>query len=207
MYFVFVYSLMGMQFIKKIFFLLPLILLLSCYGDDEQANGDVIAFYNVQNLFDTENDPETRDDDFTPSGTLHWTAERYQKKLHLLAECISELGDSDGPEILGLCEVENQKVLEDLVSQKELKGKYKIVHYDSPDQRGIDVALLYKNPKYKLLSSHSFRIEKYKDLTFETRDVLFCRLVRDKDTMMFLVNHWNSRRGGEDKTEKKRLAL
>src|SRR6188474_2260972 len=110
-----------MQFIKKIFFLLPLILLLSCYGDDGQVNGDVIAFYNVQNLFDTENDPHARDEEFLPSGSAHWTLDRYKTKLQHLAKCISELGDPDGPEILGLCEVENKKVLLDLIDQKEVK--------------------------------------------------------------------------------------
>ncbi len=196
-----------MQFIKNFLSVLPLLLLLSCYSDDQQVNGDVIAFYNVQNLFDTENDPHARDEEFLPSGSAHWTLDRYNTKLQHLAKCISQLGDQDGPEIIGLCEVENKKVLEDLTAQKELKGKYKIVHYDSPDNRGIDVALLYKSAQYKLLSSHSFRISKYKEITLETRDVLFCRFSKDKDTFMVLVNHWNSRRGGEDKTQEKRIAL
>ncbi len=107
-----------------------------------------IAFYNVENLFDTENDSLIFDDDRTPDGKDHWTIERYQNKVANISKVISEIGleiTGTSPDIIGLCEVENKKVVEDLIHHKNLNDKnYGIIHFDSPDERGIDVALLYK---------------------------------------------------------------
>ena len=111
-----------------------------------------IAFYNFENLFDTEDDPKNwGDDEFLPSGPYRYTNEIYQQKLHNLAFVIKQLGTDvtlDGPAIIGTAEIENDKVLEDLTQQPEIKERgYKFIHFDSPDSRGIDVAMLY-NPKY-----------------------------------------------------------
>ncbi len=108
-----------------------------------------VAFYNVENLFDTDDDPNTFDDDFTPNGKQEWTNERYAEKLQKIAKVISSIGDEDGAEIIGVCEIENEKVLQDLINESILKEKgYDYVQYDSPDERGIDVALLYKEVRF-----------------------------------------------------------
>jgi len=108
-----------------------------------------IAFYNIENLFDIENDPLTKDDDFLPTSAKRWTPKRYQNKLLKLGTVISKIGDETAevaPIIVGLAEVENKKVLSDLVGSETLiKEAYSYIHYDSADERGIDVALLYKS--------------------------------------------------------------
>ncbi|HSI90815.1 MAG TPA: hypothetical protein VK927_06825, partial [Adhaeribacter sp.] len=104
-----------------------------------------IAFYNLENLFDTVDDPKIDDQEFLPGSDLQWTPERYQKKLANMASVIEKLGDEDGPELLGVCEIENRRVLEDLIREPALAPRgYSIIHFDSPDERGIDVGLLYK---------------------------------------------------------------
>ena len=104
-----------------------------------------IAFYNQENLFDTQNDPDKNDEEFLPSSELNWTKERYQHKLTNMASVIQKLGDADGPELLGVCEIENRKVLEDLAAQPSIKDRnYQVIHFEGPDVRSIDVALLYK---------------------------------------------------------------
>ena len=161
-----------------------------------------IAFWNIENLYDTLNDPLKDDDEFTPKGAKNWYGERYKKKLGKLSEIISTIGDEDGPEILGVCEVENKKVLEDLISTPLLVNKrYKIVHFDSPDRRGVDVALIYKSNYFKPLSSFSITVKDSSDTNFITRDILIVTGILSNDTITFLVNHWPSRRGGgsEDK--------
>src|SRR5690554_1725651 len=111
-----------------------------------------IAFYNVENLFDFEDDPLTWDNDWTPNGKNKWTKENYEDKLSKLAKVIADIGlDVTGtvPDIIGLAEIENRRVLEDLFSQPELaKHDYGIIHYDSPDRRGIDVAFIYKKDRF-----------------------------------------------------------
>ena len=119
-----------------------------------------IAFYNIENLFDIENDPLTNDDDFLPTSAKRWTPKRYQNKLRKLGSVISRIGRDDtevAPVIVGLAEVENKKVLSDLVQSKHLIDEnYSYVHFDSSDERGIDVALLYKK--------RLFRIRKFRNV-------------------------------------------
>lgn len=162
-----------------------------------------IAFYNVENLFDTLNDPYVNDEDFTPGGANNYTAEVYRQKLHNLATVLQQLGDKltpDGPALIGVAEVENQAVLEDLVQQPELSDRhYRIVHFNSPDNRGIDVAMLY-NPKYfKVISAQALPV----DIRVsgkkggKTRDVLHVAGDLMGDTVHVFVNHWPSRSGGQ----------
>lgn len=169
----------------------------------KQYQVSAIAFYNLENLYDTEDDPKTRDEDFTPNGPYHYTEEIYHQKLHNLATVISRLAvdvTPDGPAIIGHAEVENSKVLDDLVAQPEIKDRhYQYVQFNSPDARGIDVALLY-NPKYfKVLSAAAL----YTDISQsgekggKTRDVLYVVGLLGGDTTHVFVNHWPSRRGGE----------
>lgn len=203
---------------KRILFLLPLPLLftviLACSQSPPSSGrgGEQISigFYNVENLFDTQDDPNTDDEDFTPNGRNQWTEAAYQQKLKNLAQVISQLGDADGPELLGLGEVENRKVLEDLVAQETLKAhNYKIVHKDSPDHRGIDVALLYKSDWFEPEDIGTYTVElndpEFPDNT--TRDILAVTGKTKKGgELTVVVNHWSSRRGGEEATDFKRAA-
>jgi hypothetical protein len=163
-----------------------------------------IGFYNLENLYDTTDDPEKSDEEFLPNGTKRYTEEVYKDKLHNLSTVVSQLGldeSPDGLSILGVAEIENRKVLEDLAAQPELKSRnYKIVHYDSPDRRGVDVALFY-NPKYfRELESAPLNVPlRNSDGTpYATRDVLWVYGLHNGEPMHIFVNHWPSRRGGEE---------
>jgi predicted extracellular nuclease len=165
-----------------------------------------IAFYNLENLFDTEDDPAIDDAEFLPTSESRWTEERYQKKLVNMASVIETLGDADGPELLGVCEIENRKVLEDLIGTATLNQKgYDIIHVNSPDARGIDVGFLYKKSVFRPLSHQAIK-PAYPDPEFKTRDILVIKGLFLKDTVTILVNHWPSRRGGSEASEDKRLA-
>ena len=133
-----------------------------------------IMFYNVENLFDTADDPSTADDEFTPRGKKHWTKAKYTDKLLKIAEVIDSVGDKELPCIIGLAEVENRWVLEDLTQKTALAdGNYGIVHQDSPDRRGIDVALLYRKDCFELLETDFLRLSFPEDTTIRTRDILY----------------------------------
>jgi predicted extracellular nuclease len=171
-----------------------------------------IAFYNIENLFDIENDPNTHDDDFLPTSAKKWTPKRYQNKLRKLGAVISKIGEDDteiAPIIVGLAEVENKRVLSDLVNSKNLiEENYSFAHYDSSDERGIDVALLYKSDVFKLESSESFPvyIQNEKGERDHTRDILLVQGKLKDETLNIIVNHWSSRREGTKETEYKRIA-
>ena len=118
----------------------------------------VVGFYNLENLFDTYNDPVKNDEEYLPDGKNEWTEVKYQKKLHNMATVIAEMAKANGAfhTILGVSELENRLVLEDLVSQPELAGaNFQIVHYDGPDRRGVDVGLLYRADQFEYLDSES----------------------------------------------------
>ncbi|WP_111707395.1 endonuclease/exonuclease/phosphatase family protein [Lutibacter citreus] len=178
-------------------------------GKNKQAY--TIAFYNLENLFDIKNDPNTLDDDFTPKGKKKWNYKKYKRKLKKLGNVIAQLGTEKsfyGPAIVGLVEVENQKVVEDLITSNNLKNEhYGIVHYDSPDERGIDVALLYKKELFELLDSETFPLylEGENGERDYTRDVLLVKGNLNGELVFVLVNHWPSRRSGVDMTEEKRI--
>ena len=163
-----------------------------------------IAFYNFENLFDTLDEPYKFDEEFTPDGAYHYTTQIYNQKLHNLSTVLIKLGTDvtpDGPAIIGTAEVENDRVLTDLCAQPELeKRKYKFVHIEGPDTRGIDCALLY-NPKYfTVIQAESLNVDISKDgdgKGGKTRDVLHVTGVLAGDTTHVFVNHWPSRRGGE----------
>ncbi|MFN6380420.1 MAG: endonuclease/exonuclease/phosphatase family protein [Flavobacteriales bacterium] len=176
-------------------------------GAVEGASNEItVAFYNVENIFDVENDPQTNDDDFTPTGKLEWTEDRYRTKLSRIAEVMGKM-KSDFPDIIGMCEVENRKVLEDLVALPQLKAaKYKIIHKDSPDERGIDVALLYKSDVISEEEAAFLRVEIPEDPNERTRDILKAKLKIGGESIYFFVNHWPSRSGGEIESEFKRMA-
>ncbi len=179
---------------------------MSVYGqdNDKKYTATVVGFYNLENLFDTINTPDVDDKEFTPEGPKLWSGKRYFHKLHNMARVISEIGTSvnpDGIAVLGISEIENAGVVKDLLAQPSLKDRhYKFIHYDSPDKRGIDVAMIY-NPKYfkpYKTSSHRLHVEKLKD--FRTRDQLLVEGTLAGDTIHFIVNHWPSRYGGEKRS-------
>ncbi|WP_299115633.1 endonuclease [uncultured Winogradskyella sp.] len=171
-----------------------------------------IAFYNIENLFDVENDPLTNDDDFLPISAKRWTPRRYENKLRKLGTVISKIGDEDAEEapiIIGLAEVENKRVLLDLVRSKNLiEENYSYVHYDSSDERGIDVALLYKSDTFKVESSETFSVYLQTESGERdyTRDILLVQGKLKEERLNIIVNHWSSRREGEKETEHKRIA-
>lgn len=179
---------------------------------EEDKNLYAIGFYNIENLFDTIDDPDTLDDDFTPNTEKNWTEKRYKKKLKKVGRVISNIGYEEigyAPVLLGVAEVENETVLRDLVNSKFLENKdYDFVHFDSPDERGIDVALLYRKDRFKVLHSeahqlHLFNEEGQRDYT---RDILHVHGTLEGNEVHILVNHWPSRRKGTELTSYKRMA-
>ena len=186
---------------KKIFFLTLAFGLLLCDGlfAQKEKNTAVLGFYNLENLFDTEDDPLTRDADFLPEGSYRWTPERYMRKLDNMSKVISLIGrEYGGVACIGLCELENRKVLEDLIATDNLRPfNMDIVHYDSPDRRGVDVGFIYRKDRVQVLSSKSFRLYTA-DTSFRTRDQLLVSFILDgTDTMHMIVNHWPSKLGGK----------
>lgn len=187
--------------------LLQLLLLLYCtIGRSQDQNTYevlTIAFYNTENLFDTRNDDFTFDDDRTPEGKDAWTEEKYHQKLNNIAKVISEIGielSRNSPEIIGLCEIENYSVLEDLLNTTKLISKdYKIIHFDSPDRRGIDNALLYNPNIFIPIASKAIAvpIQNGDGKRRYTRDILVSTGTIQNEKFAFLVNHWPSRSGGE----------
>jgi predicted extracellular nuclease len=166
-----------------------------------------IMFWNVENFFDTYDDPKTADEDFTQSGRYHLTKKKYQDKRNLIAKTILASADSLGtlPHIIALAEVENKRVLTDLIQNTPLaKVGYKIVHKDSRDARGIDVALLYNPFEYALIDSCLLTVSQ-----FATRDVLYCQLLsmRDSSLLHLFVNHWPSKRATAGSTDVRREAV
>lgn len=171
-----------------------------------------VAFYNLENLFDLVDGQYTNDSDFLPTAVKRWTPKRYENKLRKLGFAISNIGRKETgkhPALVGLAEVENAKVIQDLIASKHLEDcHYNYVHYNSPDERGIDVALLYDSQAFKVLYSETFSVELYNDegLPDYTRDILLVTGLLDGEKVHIIVNHWSSRREGEKETEHKRLA-
>lgn len=180
--------------------------------ESKEYNAVSIGFYNLENLFDIHNDPLIFDDDRTPTGKDRWTEEVYQKKLYNMAYAISKIGNgeiSSPPALLGVCEVENLKVLEDLVKMPFLAPyNYEIIHIDSPDERGIDVALLYQTQLFTPLNSvkHELLLYDLKNPSKRdfTRDQLVVSGILEGEEIHVIVNHWPSRSGGEKLSSHKR---
>lgn len=195
--------------------LLYFLLMISFMGFSQTKNDyqlRTIAFYNLENLFDTKNDTLIYDDDRTPEGKDAWTKERYDHKLAQLSKVISEIGSDVSktpPDILGVCEVENKQVLVDLINHPNLREyEYGIVHFDSPDERGIDVALLYRKSVFIPMAFDSRRLLLTKDDGERdyTRDQLVVEGLLDNEKIHLIVNHWPSRSGGEARSRPYRLA-
>lgn len=165
--------------------------------------GEHVVFYNVENLFDAEDDPRTKDEDFLPTSELQWTPERLETKLEHLAKAVA-MGGKNLPTLVGLAEVENRRVVERLAESAGLKAAgYSVVHEDSPDERGIDVALLVDPEVFTIVRHEALNVPLPGD---RTRDILHAELEADGHVFHVFVNHWPSRREGPAKSEPKRMA-
>lgn len=170
-----------------------------------------VAFYNLENLFDTVNSPFVLDDDFTPKGKKRWNKKRYHKKLHKLSTAIANVGQHKAnrpPSIVGVAEVENKQVVNDLVNAKNLKKHaYDTVHFDSPDERGIDNALIYRKEDFEVTDTNTVSLLVYNEEGQRdyTRDILHVTGKLNSERLHVLVNHWPSRRDGAEKTAYKRI--
>lgn len=172
-----------------------------------------IAFYNVENLFDTEDSPHTLDREFTPKGKKKWGPYRYQLKIEKLGKCISRIGEEQSqlpPVFIGLAEVENSVVLENLIQSDGLQYlPYDYIHFDSPDERGIDTALLYNKTLFEPVDSKAIPIIIYdaNNVRDYTRDILYVKGVLNNEIVHVYVNHWPSKRSGFDETRLKRIEI
>ena len=192
--------------------LLAALVLLAACSQAVPDDAYVIGFYNVENLFDTEHDPGKNDQAFTPEGENAWTPDKYEKKLANMASVIRAMYEQNGRwhTLLGLAEVENDRVLEDLVARPEIaEAGYKFVHVEGPDVRGIDCALLYRPEEFKVVETHVlpydfnttsgivFEKTLAEQAEFKTRDVLCVRGVLGGEVFAVYVCHWPSRTGGK----------
>ena len=196
---------------KRFYLFFPILFLLSTTVFS-QKNYEIrtIAFYNLENLFDAVDDPEKNDEASPIMGIKENREEIYVKKLNNMAKVVSEIGTKEAKNsatIIGVAEIENRKVLEDLINTGELKNKqYSIIHYDSPDLRGIDVALLYQEKYFRPINHEVFELKLWDENGFRiyTRDQLLVSGYLDDELIHIIVNHWPSRRGGEKKSRSKR---
>ncbi len=167
------------------------------YSQETENRSLRLMFYNVENLFDTSDDSLRGDNDFLPGGAMNWNYSRYMRKIHALYKTIIAAGSWSPPEIISFCEVENRKVLEDLIYGTYLaKFDYQIIHEDSPDQRGIDVCLIYRAERLSLIDFRYWIPAGVRKEDFVTRSVLCARFRHKTDTLHLILNHWPSRRGG-----------
>ena len=164
-----------------------------------QKKSESIAFYNVENLFDTEDGPND-DAEFLPEAKNQWSKERYEEKLSHIRKV---LGDLSYPMLVGFCEIENEGVLKALISGDQNLSNFGTVHYESPDARGIDVGFIYNKSKLSVLSSGKIRFTLPGDAEPKSRDIVWGKFLSKKDTLFALVNHWPSRR--TDDSEPKRI--
>lgn len=183
------------------------LLLLPYYLQSQQDTSFyAIAFYNVENLFHPEDDPEKADDSFTPEGLNRWNYSRYYKKIHNIAKTILAMNDSIPPIMIGLAEVENDKTLKQLCFYSPLSNlEYDYIHYESPDNRGIDVALIYRKNEIEIIESRAIGIVFPFESSSKNRDVLYVvSRFPSGDTLHLFINHWTSRFGGYAATIPKR---
>ena len=165
----------------------------------------MVGFYNCENLFDTLDNAYTQDQEYLPTSKKHWNTKKYNEKLAHIARVILAMSDWEGPDIVGLCEVENKQVVEDLIHKTYLnQHDYRIIHKESRDIRGIDVAMIYKASAFELIRYEYIRLFEDKD-TRPTRDILYAKgFLKQADTVHLFFNHWPSRFEGVAETKNKR---
>jgi hypothetical protein len=165
-----------------------------------------IVFYNVENLYDPFDDTTKLDDEFTSSGARHWGYSKFTEKVNHVAKTFLAIGESDPPAIIGMCEVENKYVLNRLVCHSPLQRfGYRVIHHESPDVRGVDVALIYRPEKFTVISWKCYEVHYSFDTLSKTRDLLLVKgILFRSDTITFIINHWPSRRGGQKESQPRR---
>jgi predicted extracellular nuclease len=166
-----------------------------------------VFFYNVENLFDTKNDTQTEDDNFTPEGDLHWTNKRLTRKLNQISKVILSSSGWNSPDIIALAEIENRTVLEKLINDTPLNNfPYRIIHKESPDHRGIDTGVLYNSESFYPIEYQYYPLILNQD-TIQTREILYLTgVVNNTDTLHLFCNHWPSRFSGLLETKSLRIA-
>lgn len=196
---------------KKIGFLVIIFVATICASLQAQDNHHkaIIGFYNVENLFDTINDPNKNDEQFLPEGDYRWDSEKYFHKLDRISQVVAEMAALDGGlVVLGVSEVENEQVLLDLVATERLKPLgLKVCHHESPDRRGVDVSFLYDPQRFRILETKAYPLVVPNQPEFISRDQwLMAGILDNTDTLYLLVNHWPSKSGGEKRSLPGRLA-
>lgn len=199
------------DFLKVLTTMLLFALIINAIAQEKQTEKEYqnryrLMFYNVENLFDIVDDPNTRDDEFIPEGSRRWTNKRFYAKLNNIYKVIMAVGKWEPPAMVGLCEVENEFVLNRLIYETPLKRfNYKIIHYDSPDGRGIDVALIYRDDQFTPLHTEPVPVTFTDEPSDKTRDILYVKgLIGDREMVHIFINHWPSRFGGYMETKPKR---
>lgn len=190
--------------------LFSMVFVVSCSPWKNAARRNMtVAFYNVENLFDVEDEPGKRDVEFTPDGEKKWNIMRYRTKIEGVSMVISSINEGDLPEIVGLCEVENEKVLTDVINTGLLaKGNYSVIHHESPDVRGIDCALIYRPDEFNVLEHSAIAVHFKNEPNYKTRDILYVKgRASNREVFHIFVNHWPSRIGGMEKTEPDRVEV
>ncbi len=194
---------------KQRIVILPILLILifQLVAQQKEKQNFKIVSYNVENFFDCVHDSLTNDTEFTPTGMRGWTFSKYKKKQANIARVITAIGGWDAPELVGLCEVESRKCLIDLTHYSGLKNlRYRFLHHESPDPRGIDVALLYQPHEFKPIHDEAIPIHFPNALHSRTRDILFASgIIPTGDTLHVFVCHFPSRLEGELESEEKRM--
>lgn len=192
---------------KKIYLLAMFVFLLNAVEAQRERQNFKIMCYNVENYFDVVDDPNKADEEYLPGGMRGWNNAKYYTKQANIAKVISALGGWQPPAIVGLCEIESDKAMSDLTNLSPLKNlNYKYIHYESPDARGIDVALMYQRDQFHPLYSEAIPV-KFTNSTSTTRDLLYVKgtIVATDDTLHLFVCHWPSRLGGELESEDRRV--
>ena len=190
---------------KKYF--VVLIFVLSVLAVNCQPKNDtlLVAMWNLQNLFDTTDDPQINDEEFLPNSEIEWTDERLDKKMYNLARIIRMMNNGNGPDLLGVCEVENQSVLETMIEKYLSDLNYSVAYLESPDKRGIDNGLIFKTENFKLLNLQADTVHLADE--WPTRLIFGVNLLtKDNDNITVFVNHWPSRSGGQIESEPNRIA-
>lgn len=196
------------------FWIIPVILLFAvtaCRSTKEAKTNSsqtfTVAFYNVENIFDTVDDPDKIDEDFTPEGRYKWTEAILQQKLTNISQAIAGI-DGNGPAMIGIAEIEHGDLVERLIKQPALAGRaYEYVHEESPDMRGIDCAFIYDPKVFTLDSYRAFVMEFEEDEEYTSRKVLWVSGTIKKQRVHLVVNHWPSRYGGMEQSEPRRMAV
>ena len=194
---------------RRHFLTILLVAFVFCVMAQPAHNKAVIGFYNVENLFDTIDDPLKNDEQFLPEGDYRWNTARYNAKLNSLSKVISEIAKVDGGlVVLGVSEIENEQVMRDLAATELLKPyHFSVCHHESPDRRGVDVAFFYDASRFRILSTRAFPTIVPNNPDFITRDQWLMTGVLDGvDTLDIVVNHWPSKSGGEKRSMPGRMA-